>query len=376
MKSMKKNLCFAVAILLMASCSEGNYVGDTNLVNQETDKGAIVFGAGSSAITRGDLYGSAAAEKLGNKFVVYGTKHTAEEDKTATNDAVIFNNFQVAYTAHTAGTAASNSSDWGYVGLQAYDATPTSQGVKFWDYSATNGHTFYAFSSSDISYPKNASDLVSVTKVTTDENSLYNKGYQVTVKNGANLQNLYFSDRVTVAKADYDKTVNFTFRNIGTKVRFGFYETIPGYSVKIDKFYIDGDAAAVVTTFPAMNVAKTDGFYAALQNVKGSVDQTLNVTYYGSGDQINRPKVSNPTGGYNYTLKLGDGTGLINTTLATSSSAPTWTDGAAGGAYSLVFPFEGNSTPLLLKLDFTMTADDGSGDVIHVRGARDRKSVV
>lgn len=376
---MRKSLCFAVAILLMASCSEESYVGNTNLVNQETDKGAIAFGAGSSAITRGDLYGAAAAEKLGSKFVVYGTKHVSAEDKTAANDAVIFNNFQVEWTASSAGKTTSNSSDWGYVGLQAYDATPTSQGVKFWDYSATNGHTFYAFSSSDISYPKNASDLVSVTKVTSDGTSLYNKGYAVTVKDGAHLENLYFSNRVPVAKSGYDKTVNFTFRNIGTMVRFGFYETIPGYSVKIDKFYIDEDAnddpnegnvTAPVTSFAAMKDAKVDGFYASLQNVKSSVNQTLNVTYYESGDQINRPKVSNPTGGYDYTLKLGDGTDLIDTELATSSSAPTWTDGANGGAYSLVFPFEGNSTPLLLKLDFTMTADDGSGDVIHVRGAR------
>lgn len=368
---MSKNLCFAVAILLMASCSEGNYVGDTNLVNPENDKGAIAFSAGSSAITRGDLYGSAAAEKLGNKFVVYGTKHVNAEDKTATNDAVVFKNFQVAYSASTAGTSASNSSDWYYLGLNAYDDNlTTTQGIKFWDYSATNGHTFYAFSSTDISYPKNTTDdKVQVTKVTSDDNSLYNKGYQVTVKNGANLQNLYFSDRVPVTKADYDKTVSFTFRNIGTKVRFGFYETIPGYSVTIDKFYIDDDAEAVVTTFPAMNVAKTDGFYASLQNVKGSVNQTLNVTYYEDGTNINRPKVSNPNAGYDYSLKLGNAAGIINKTLGTTSSAPTWVDGS-NGAYSLVFPFEGNTNPLLLKLDFTMTADDGSGDVIHVRGAR------
>lgn len=367
---MMRKLFIAVVLVAMASCSEENYVGDKSLVNPENGNGAIAFGAGSSAITRGDLYGASAAEKLGNTFVVYGTKHTAAEDKTATNDAVVFNNFQVGYTASTAGTAASNSSDWNYVGLQAYDASTTTQGIKYWDYSAAQGHTFYAFSSTDISYPKNeTNDKVLVSKVTSDANSLYNKGYQVTVKSGANLANLYFSNRVPVAKTDYDKTVSFTFRNIGTKVRFGFYETIPGYSVKIDKFYIDDDAPAVVTTFPAMKDAKTDGFYAALQNVKGSVDQNLNVTYYDSGDQINRPKVSNPTGGYDYYLKLGDGTGLINTTLATSSSTPTWTDGATGD-YSLVFPFEGNTNPLLLKLDFTMTADDGSGDVIHVRGAR------
>lgn len=372
---MKKKVFYltAVAALFAASCANDDFVGQAPGTNEATTNGVIAFGSFAPAVTRADLYGGAAATKLGNKFVVYGTKHTAAEDKTATNDAVVFNNFQVKYTASTAGTTESNTSDWEYVGLPAYDAATATQGIKYWDYSAAEGHTFYAFSSSDISYPKNASDKVQVTKTTTDGSSLYNKGYSVTVKTGATLNNLYFSDRVPVAKTNYEETVSFTFRNLGTKVRFGFYETIPGYTVKIDKFYIDGDATAAVTTFPAMNVAKTDGFYASLQNVKTGVDQTLNVTYYPATtatEVINRPKVSNPSAGYNWSLKLGDGTGLINTVLATTSSAPTWTDGAAGGAYTTVFPFEGNSNPLLLKLDFTLTADDGSADVIHVRGAR------
>ena len=372
----------AAASIALASCTNDEIVGQGPGVDKPTTNGVIAFGGLAPAMTRADLYGGDAAAKLSNKFVVYGTKHTAAETNTAANDAVVFNNFQVAWAANTAGTAASNSSDWDYVGKQAYDATPTSQGIKYWDYSAAQGYTFYAFSSSDISYPKNASDLVEVTKVTTDEptspavGSLYNKGYQVTVKDGANLNNLYFSDRVPVAKEKYDKTVDFTFRNIGAKVRFGFYETIPGYTVKIDKFYIDDDATAVVTTFPAMNVAKTDGFYASLQNVKRGtgVNQTLNVTYYPATtatEVINRPKVTNPTAGYNYSLKLGDGSSIINQTLATSASSPTWVAGVAGdNYYTPVFPFEGNSNPLLLKLDFTMTADDGSGDVIKVRGAR------
>ena len=372
---MKTNLFFAaLAGIVLVGCTSNDFVGDTPPAKtQNVTEGAISFNSGTTALTRADLYGGAAATKLGNKFVVYGTKHlTAAEDKTATNDAVVFNNFQVAYTASTAGTTASNSSDWEYVGLKAYNATPTSQGIKYWDYSAAEGYTFYAFSSSDISYPANANDKVSVTKVTTDGTSLYNKGYQVTVKNGATLNNLYFSDRVPVAKSNYDKTVDLTFRNMGAQVRVGFFETIPGYSVKIDKFYIDEDASAVVTTFPAMKDAKTDGFYASLQNVKTSVDQTLNVTYYGettSTQVINRPKVTNPTGGYNYSLKLGKATGFIGATLGTSSASPLWTDGATG-AYTPVFPFEGNTNPLLLKLDFTLTADDGSNDVIHVRGAR------
>jgi len=373
---MKKNLFFAaLALVALASCTTDEMIEVTNpLDNSPSDTNAIVFSPATKGITRADLYGSAAADKLGNKFVVYGTKHVDAEDKTDANDAVVFNNFQVAWTTSTAGTTPSNSSDWEYVGLQAYDAKPSSQGIKYWDYSANNGYTFYAFSSTDISYPQDATnDKVVVTKVTTDGTSLYNKGYEVTVKNGATLNNLYFSDRVPVAKTDYEKIVDFTFRNIGAKVRFGFYETIPGYSVTIDRFYIDGDATDVVTNFAEMNVAKTDGFYASLQNVKRGVDQTLNVTYYDNTNATieNRPKLTNPTAGYNYYLKLGNGTGIINKELATTSASPTWVAGKAADNYYIpVFPFEGNINPLLLKLDFTLTADDESNDVIHVRGAR------
>ena len=379
---MKTKFFFLAALvgMALAGCSSDDFIAGAPPADDSQGMVPISFSSLSKGMTRADLYGSAAATKLGNKFVVYGTKHlTADESNTAANDAVVFNNFQVNWAANTAGTAASNSSDWDYVGLQSYDATPTKQGIKYWDYNATKGYTFYAFSSSDISYPKGENDKVIVTKVTADEpgspavGSLYNKGYQVTVKTGATLNNLYFSDRVPVAKENYDQTVDLTFRNIGAKVRVGFYETIPGYSVKIDNFYIDGDATGVVTTFPAMNVAKEDGFYASLQNVKTSVDQNLNVTYYPATtatEVINRPRVSNPTGGYDWSLKLGNATGIINKTLSTTSSAPTWVDGSTTGNYTPVFPFEGNSNPLLLKLDFTMTADDGSGDVIKVRGAR------
>jgi len=363
----------ALASMILASCANEEIVGNEAGTGTTTN-GVISFGGLAPAMTRAELYGNAAATKLKNKFVVYGTKHVAAEDATATNDKVVFNNFQVAYTASTAGTTASNTSDWEYVGLQAYDAKPTSQGIKYWDYSATQGYTFYAFSSSDITFPKNTTnDKVQVTKVEADGSSLYNKGYAVTVKNGANLSNLYFSDRVTVAKGDYDKTVELTFRNIGTKVRFGFYETIPGYTVKIDKFYIDDANTAVVTDFATMNDAQTDGFYASLQNVKGTIDQTINVSYYDNTDATieNRPKVSNPEGGYNYNIKLGSASTIINKELATSAASPTWVAGEAeSNYYTFVYPFEGNSSPLLLKLDFTMTADDDSGDKIEVRGAR------
>jgi len=372
----------AMVGVALTSCSGDELAKSATPTVDANASGSITFGGGTTAITRGDLYGSAAATKLNNKFVVYGIKHNVisggavqAEDNTATYDNVVYNNFQVAWTANTAGTTASNSSDWDYVGLQAYDATPTSQSIKYWDYSADEGYTFYAFSAkpADMNFPKGGSDNVQVTKVTTDGSSLYNKGYSVAIKPGASLNDLYFSDRVEVPETNYGKTVSFTFRNIGAKVRFGFYETIPGYTVTIDNFYIDGANTAVVTDFATMNDAQNDGFYASLQNVKTSADQTINVTYYESTTAtqvINRPKVSNPTGGYDYNIKIGDGTGIINTVLGTSASSPTWADGSASGDYTPVFPFEGNSNPLLLKLDFTLTSEDGNNDVIKVRGAR------
>lgn len=378
---MKYFLAAVGAIMMATSCTNDEFTGENSGTTPLTKKESpILFSGGASNLTRADLYGEAAATKLGKKFVVYGTKHlTAAEDKTATNDAIAFKNFQVEWTANTAGTTESNSSDWEYVGKTAYDVISSAQTIKYWDYNANNGYTFTAFSyhrndtEDGISYPANSSDDdVSVVKTTADESSLYNKGYEVTVKQTATLNNLYFSDRVPVEEEDYDKTVTFTFRNIGARVRFGFYETVPGYTVKIDNFYIDDANSAVVTDFATMNDAKIDGFYASLQNVKTAADQTINVTYYESTTEtqvINRPKVSNPSAGYNYYLKLGNGTGLINTVLGTSSSSPTWTDGTTG-AYTPVFPFEGNTNPLLLKLDFTLTADDGSGDEIQVRGAR------
>ena len=372
-------LLAAIGIVVMTSCTNEEYVGESQATSQVKKNEAIVFSGGASSLTRADLYGSDAATKLGKKFVVYGTKHIdAAEDATAANDAVVFNNFQVAWKASTAGTTESNSSDWEYVGLQSYDAEPATQGIKYWDYDADNGHTFYAFSyhrsdtEEGITYPANKTDDdVYVEKVTSDATSLYNKGYKVTVKPTATLNNLYFSNRVPVAEANYDNTVSFTFRNIGAKVRVGFYETIPGYDVKIDKFYIRNPSTEPdepVTNFATMNLAKTDCFYASLQNVKRDKAQTLNVTYYDNSDATieNRPKLTQPTAGYYYTFWTGNA--ATNTKLSDNALEPTWT--VAGGEYTPVYPFEANNNPMLVKLDFTLTANDGSPDVIHVKGAR------
>lgn len=367
---MKKYLFITTALLALASCSEDSFVGDNspNTIGESTTE-AINFGFDMQNVTRaGDIVGSSAAVKLQNEFLVYATKHISAEAADATNDMAVFTNYKVGYTENSAGHTTSNTNNWEYVGLTPYDVAKvspaaTQQTIKYWDYSAANGYTFYGIASkNDIT-----NDKVTVTKTTTGT-TVYDKGYSVVVKSGADLSKLYIADRLPVAKADYNKPVTLKFRNFGTQVRVGFYETIPGYKVKIDKFYTDDNASAAVTTFTPMVNANTTNFAAALQNIKtNATSNTIAVTYYnGTDGPENQVKLGASTVEYSYALTLG--TGVVSATeLATSAATPTWDN--AGGTYTTVYPFEANANPMLVKVDYTLTAEDGSNEVINVKGA-------
>lgn len=372
MTIMKKILFLAAAVTLMASCADESFIGDATPGTVEgVNDGSIQFGFDLQNMTRADQVGSDAATTLQNQFIVYATKHAAAETGAATNDEVVFTNYVVEYDANTAGTTTSNTHNWDYVGLTPYAAAKvspavTSQGIKFWDYSAAEGYTFYGIASkADI----NTNNKVTVTKTLTGS-TVYDKGYSVVIKNGADLDKLFVADRLTVAKTSYNKPVTLKFRNFGARVRVGFYETIPGYKVKINKFYVDGDASGAVTTFGAMDVANTTKFAASLQNIKTNPSEsgnTITVSYYnGTNGPENQVKLAASTVEYNYSLVLG--TGIIDDTeLNISSADPTWD--LAGGAYTTVYPFEANSNPMLVKVDYTLTAEDGGGETIEVIGA-------
>ncbi len=361
----------AAAMLVLASCANDDYVaGETEAVKQD----AIGFGFNVPNQSRADAVGSAAATKLSNEFIVFGTKHSAAEDGTATNDATVYTNYTVTYKPNTAGTTESNSANWEYAGKTSCTSgvspviTGGTQAVKYWDYSAASGYTFTAFAGKT----ELANGNVTVEKVLADpataNQSKYNKGYEVTAKSADNLNNIYFSDRVEVAKDNYGKPVVLTFRNFGSRVRVGFYETVPGYTVKIKKFYYDADATAAVTTYGAMTDANTTNFAAALYNVTPAATSgnTLTVTYNDNNSGIeNQPKVANTTVTYTPTLTLG--TGVVGTTLATSSANPTWDN---SGNYTTVYPNEACNNPMLIRCDYTLTSEDGSQEEIEVKNAR------
>ena len=354
--------------MTMASCSEDSYVGDQETLNSSRSD-AINFAFDIKNATRADQVGSDAATTLQSQFIVYGTKHVSAEAGTAVNDAVVFQNYVVEYAANTAGHTTSNTHNWEYVGKTPYDVAKvspavTQQDIKYWDYGAANGYTFYGIASkADIA----TNNKVTITKTTTGS-TVYDKGYSVVIKNGAKLDELFVADRLPVAKGDYKKPVTLKFRNFGARVRVGFYETVPGYSVTIDKFYYDADAASAVASFTPMVDENTSNFTASLQNIKTDAESnTMAVTYYnGTNGPENQVKLTASTATYNYALTLG--TGVFGGTLATAASAPTWDK--SEGAYTTVYPFEANTNPMLIKIDYTLTPLDGSDGVIKVKSAK------
>ncbi len=360
----------AAAAMMLAGCANDDNVTTQGGTSAALSDATIGFNLTIPGQTRATLSGKDAADKLSDEFVVFGIKNAVET--TAAQNA--FTNYKVTFKENTAGTTETNSRNWEYVGQTPYAETlvspaVTTQSVKYWDYSASNGYTFTAFAAKDILTKENTKAKVEkITEVT--EGTEYDKGYKVTVPSAAALDKIFFADRKVVEATDFNKPVALTFRNFGAKVRVGFYETVPGYKVTINKFYVDNDADAPVTTFKAMDNAETTKFAAALQNVNPSAanGNQVTVTYYGQGTaNENQPKVDcTSASNYQYTFTLGNG--VVNTNLSTNSAAPTWDK--TDGTYTMVYPNLEATTPMLIRCDYTLIADDNSGETIKVKNAR------
>ena len=213
---MKKLFFYATsAAMILASCSNDDFVGETKVSPNEINSQAIAFGSGFKSVTRADAVGADAAAKLGEKFIVSGYK------KNGTDIDKVFDNYIVNWSPNTAGTTESNTSDWEYVGVTA--AAPSAvtglQTIKYWDYS-TSQYDFAAYSVGE-----NALGAITVTSINKKTEIVEGvetyKGLTYTLTGSAeNLAKCYISDLVTVKKADYQKEVTLNFRSLGSKIRF------------------------------------------------------------------------------------------------------------------------------------------------------------
>ena len=366
-------LLAAVAGIVLASCSNDDFIGGSDVAQRNASNGEITFASGMGAITRADIVGADAATLLGSKFIVLGMKG---DGTPATGMTPVFQNYLVQWQANSAGTSESNTHDWEYAGITAVDPSSiagTTQTIKYWDYG-TERYDFAAFSTGRSEMiasgtPAAGQVLVSAIEYNGDEG----KGYTMQGA-AADLKKCYIADMVTVENANYQETVQMKFRSMGTKVRMAIYETVPGYAIKDVKFYTDDTtpittgASSTDATLIGANAFKTNGKYTVtyptigLSN-KGNHDYNkAHVTL----DASDEPASNFGFGTLNYVAgegSLPSGNNYLGRTLTNASYAGTST------YYQTVLPNE-EGTSLELRIDYTLVSIDGSNEEIKVHGAK------
>lgn len=359
---MKRTLfCTAIAAVALTSCSSDDFLGEVPGNNPSAVTAKEISFSGEAGKTSRAAGTAEDATKLGNRFWVYGTKSISGENK------LVYNNYLVKYTDVKNET----NKAWQYSGLNnssdkegestynyttaingAYDKD---QGIKFWDYSA-GSYTFTAFSAP-------SKDLIGDTpkiKIKKEEDGTY----KITLNNDADVDKLYFSDKKEIKTADYQKAVQFTFRNIIAKVRVGMYTTIPGYTVQIKKFYAGEN----------QGTADEKKFTANAENTALKLDGTEYTVSYNTD---NTPKLEIPATGRAATkatvLELG--TNLLNTNLGTSKDNATYDQ--SDKSFTCFLP-QTATDGMKIKVDYQLTSTDGSGETIDVKGATvtvDKKNI-
>ena len=414
MRIMKKKLFFAaVALVALASCTSDEFVGvEIPQDNSPSESNAIVFSTASQGVTRAEFVGATAAEKLGNMFVVEGTKGTEADD--APSSGVVFDNYLVGYTANTAATTESNSHNWEYVGLQtgitnrmtadtwtalhSGDTDAKVQSIKYWDYSVDQ-YDFIAWSTGEreaVTDAAVADSKVKVTRINTGT-TLSSNGFTLTAASADDLLQCYYTDINTVTKesGNYGKPVTLTFRNMAAKVRVALYETVPGYSIKDVMFYTSDANPTAPTDLGSGTTTAATLFTVGTGVVLPQSGEV--VVYYphigknhrdadgGQTKDYNKASVTvNPvTGGETSTTK-GFGTltdqyvgaeaheavgATGKTYLGRTLPNATYAGDATQDFYTAVIP-NTNANPLTLRLDYTLVATDGSGEEIKVYGAK------
>ena len=346
---MKKYLIFAASALALASCSSDDFLGENPGTAQNATT-AINFGGEAGKITRATSNEGDDHVKLDNQFKVYGVKKTNESFVT------VFKDYSVLYNENL---TTSNTNKWEYV--------KDNQTIKYWDYSASE-YRFVAGSPISAFTFKVPSDGTTKNIESATITGLGGHIVANTTETANTFNPVYVAEPKVVAKADYKNTVQFNFVRQQSMVRVGFYETIPGYSVTNIKFYkADGTSA---TGNNIILYSSEDGYFVGGTNVSGTVtyDWTTATPSY-TFKYIENENLKKDKNWY-------AGKYTPHNKLATKSTDPvadlygTDKDMSTTTGYFTVLPTkEADASPILIKCDYELTSDDGSGETIKVTGA-------
>lgn len=368
---MKKYLIFAASALALASCSSDDFLGD-NPGNVQNATTAINFGGEAGKITRATSNTGTPQKMLDGQFKVYGVK--------ITNGTISHNVFPDYYVWDVADkNTTSNTNGWEYVGENGASNLGTgkitlakNQTIKYWDYSATE-YRFVAGSPIAAFNYNTTWDETTGTHITNvDVTGLAGHIEANNTTTALNTDPIYIADPVKVVKDNYKDPVTFSFKRQQSMVRVGIYETIPGYTITGIKFYAYDTTDGKLKVTTGNNIiltSATQDYFVGGSNVTG------NVTYTGWD-------TATPSYTFAYKNNLTKSKNwyageLINGVEATTSSETDVAkiygkdgDMSTTTGYFTVLPTQvATASPILIKCDYQLTADDRSGEVINVTGA-------
>ena len=312
--------------MLLPGCSKTDFLE----TGSNGDSGcAITFNGKSTPVTKAT--GADAAALLGSSFIVNGAKTVNIGSST------VFDGYNVKWVEDSNGDYA-----WRYIDQQ--DATNSVQTVKYWDNNASK-YTYVAFSKGG----GNARfDNINLGNIGTDQPI-----YTVTGQpNNDQLYPVYLADIVTVGKANFGQPVSISFRPFRTKVRFGIYETIPGYSVENVTFYhtanIEYTGGAYPVVFPDGQFMPSKGEFEYSVYSSGD-DGRLSVQYALKEGVMYKSNIAFDALAYSSDGMLG-----------TTSANPSYFLDSRGNSYIDVLPIGDHSGKLGIRVDFTLVPLDGS----------------
>lgn len=375
---MKKYFIFAASALALASCSSDDFLGEGQGNGKDANT-AINFSSASSAVTRADNLkeGSDAATVLGNNFVVVGFKGSKTD--AANNETFAFDHYNVNYKEGTAGTTDSNTKGWEYVGqgMNVNGTKPAAslaqsgakeQTIKYWDHSCKS-YDFIAFSMGNGTGETPDKNYATPTAVQKDK--LATEAYTLT-GDVSTLSECYISNMKTVEEADYGTSaVQMTFRHATSKVRMALFETVPGYVINEVKFYKNG-AQTSETTPVLTGKFNKEGTMKVYFPTTGTDKKSNTADYNVAHVEFNATSTDNDMTftGVKYANKKENQIEAGETYLGqTRSEASFCGKGTDAKEYITVLPAENNGGDISLKVDYTLTATDGTNEKIHVTGA-------
>lgn len=377
---MNKYLIIAASALALAGCSSDDFLGDGSGNGQNSANSMITFGGETGKILRAandDKKGAEAAGLLGNNFVVVGFKGSKTD--AANNENYAFDHYNVNYVTGTANTTESNTANWEYVN-QKMDVrgadkplaeNAKQQTIKYWDH-ACKSYDFIAFSMGKGHATEGTTTYA--TPTTIQKANLATAAYTLTGDVNT-LGECYISDMKTVLEKDYSKqAVAMSFRHLTSKVRIALYEIVPGYVISDVKFYDaaeNGKSSENGTLFGTFNNKGTLTVYFPTTgtdkaNANNPDYNKAHVSFMADGTDGTVAKKD--FGKVNYNNQQEDEIAAGTIYLSQTATNPSYC-GDAKEYYQPVLPAEGNSQPANLRIDYKLTATDGTNEVINVTGA-------